>query len=84
MNKQLQQFRKDNRIKQIELAKLSELSVQLLSKLENGWEDMTSLAYKKLINGYRKLGIDAEEELKNILNNNINTKEEINEKFKHT
>lgn len=55
----LKTFRKRNRIQLQELARAARVAPSTVSRVENGWTDLTRDTAAKLLAGYRRLRLDA-------------------------
>lgn len=56
----LRDFRKKNRVKQVELARAAGISNSIISMIEHGWVGALSENVQKIKEGYRSLGISTE------------------------
>lgn len=59
----LRAFRMRNRVKLVELAKLSGIHHSSLSLIENGWRQLKKVEAEKIIAGYKKINIEAAKEI---------------------
>lgn len=63
----LKEFRLKNKVKQLQLSKISDIRHTTLSLIENDWTPLSEINTKKLVSGYRKLNIDASRVIHNFL-----------------
>ena len=56
----LREFRLAQRLKMIEVSKMSGISYSALSLIENGWRNLSPKEAELLIQAYRKFSVDAE------------------------
>jgi len=57
METTIKTFRKSKRISQTELAHNSGMNHCVLNRIENGWVKLNPKFIKKIVSGYKKLGI---------------------------
>ena len=55
----LKKFRIRNRIKLCEVARASGISDSRLSRIENGWDEISDQDLLKLVQAFQRLGVDA-------------------------